>query len=110
VRFWVGSGLLRAPLPLTGAAALRADADWTPARWRPALLRALADEAEAALDLLPGLERGWSAARRAVAGRRRHSRTPAAVDLLAAAPLLSATTLAAPSACPSRARSGSSTG
>jgi hypothetical protein len=51
------------------------------------------------MDLLLELERGWfaarrGAARRAVAGRRRHSRAPAAVDLLAAAPLLSATTLA----------------
>ncbi|HEY6431124.1 MAG TPA: hypothetical protein VIZ17_04025, partial [Acetobacteraceae bacterium] len=33
--------------------------------------------------------------RRAVAGRRRHSRAAAAVDLLAAAPLVSATSLAA---------------
>ena len=41
------------------------------------------------------LKRAWRAARRAVAGRRRHSRAAAAVDLLAAAPLLPATSLAA---------------
>jgi hypothetical protein len=45
--------------------------------------------------LLIDLERAWLAARRAVAGRRRHSRAAAAVDLLAAAPLVSATALAA---------------
>jgi hypothetical protein len=95
VRFWGQGRVLRAPLPLTGAAALRADADRDPRAWTPAFLRALADEAEAALDLLFDLERGWLGARGAVAGRhRRHSRAPAAVDLLAAAPLLSATTLA----------------
>ena len=50
----------------------------------------------AALDLLVEMERRWRAARAAVAaGRRRTSRTPAAVDLLAAVPLVSATTLAA---------------
>jgi hypothetical protein len=42
------------------------------------------------------MERRWLAARAAVAaGRRRTSRAPAAVDLLAAVPLVSATTLAA---------------
>ena len=41
------------------------------------------------------MERAWRAARRAVSGRRRNSRAAAAVDLLAAAPLVSATSLAA---------------
>ena len=41
------------------------------------------------------LERAWFAARRAVAGRRRHSRAAAAIDIMAAAPLVSATSLAA---------------
>ena len=58
-------------------------------------LAALADEADDALDLLFTLERAWFAARRAVAGRRRHSRAAAAIDILAAAPLVSATSLAA---------------
>ena len=61
----------------------------------PAFLTALADEADDALDLLFALERAWFAARRAVAGRRRHSRAAAAVDIMAAAPLVSATSLAA---------------
>jgi hypothetical protein len=39
------------------------------------------------------LERQWFAARAAVAGRRRDSRAAVAVDILAAAPLVSATTL-----------------
>ncbi|WP_439548900.1 hypothetical protein [Falsiroseomonas sp.] len=93
-RHWVSSGLLRAPLPLTGAAALRAEADWDLPGWTRAFLVALADEADDILNLLYDLERGWGAARRAVAGHRRHSHTPRAVDLLAAVPLISATTLA----------------
>ena len=60
----------------------------------PAFLTALAAEADDALQLLFALERAWLAARRAVAGRRRHSRAAAAVDLLAAAPLVSASSLA----------------
>jgi hypothetical protein len=94
VRHWVACGLLRAPLPLTGARALQAEVAWAPETWIPAFLQALAEEAEAVLDLLHDLERGWTRARHATAGHRRHSRTPAAVDLLAALPLLSATSLA----------------
>lgn len=94
VRHWMGTGLLRAPLPLTGAAALRAEVAWNPGAWIPVFLQALAEEADDTLTLLENLERDWTAARRIVAGHRRHSRTPAAVDLLAAVPLLSATTLA----------------
>jgi hypothetical protein len=41
------------------------------------------------------MERAWVTARRAVAGRRRNSRAGIAVDMLAAAPLLSAPSLAA---------------
>ena len=40
------------------------------------------------------IERHWFAARHVVAGRRRDSHAAAAVDMLAAAPLLSATSLA----------------
>ena len=43
--------------------------------------------------LLAQLERHWFAARTAVAGRRRNSRAAAAIDILAAAPLVSATSL-----------------
>ena len=95
VRFWVTQRLLRAPVPLTGDRALRPDTPWQRDTWMPAFLSALADEAADGLDRLVALERAWRAARRAVAGRRRHSRAAAAVDLLAAAPLLSATSLAA---------------
>jgi hypothetical protein len=94
VRHWTATGLLRSPLPLTGAAALRAEVAWAPETWIPVFLQALAEEAEDSLALLADLERGWTAARHATAGHRRHSRTPAAVDLLAALPLLSATSLA----------------
>ena len=95
VRFWVTQRLLRVPVPLTGDRALRPDTPWQRDTWMPAFLSALADEAADGLDLLVALERAWRAARRAVAGRRRHSRAAAAVDLLAAAPLVSATSLAA---------------
>ena len=96
VRRWATMGMLRAPLPITGAAALGPDEPWDPALWAPSFLRAVAAEAGAALDLLVEMERRWLAARAAVAaGRRRTSRAPAAVDLLAAIPLVSATTLAA---------------
>jgi len=87
---------LRAALVRRWAAALGPGQPWEPPLWIPVFLRAVAAEAGAALDLLVEMERRWRAARAAVAaGRRRTSRTPAAVDLLAAVPLVSATTLAA---------------
>jgi hypothetical protein len=95
VRFWGKQRALRLPLPLTGARALQADAAWDAAVWVPALLAALADEADDTLDLLVTLERAWFAARRLVAGRRRHSRAALAIDILAASPLVSASSLAA---------------
>ena len=102
VRHWTRHGLLHAPVPLTGPAALRGPTDdharWGIEAWAPAFLQAVAGEAEAALALLTGLEHAWRAARRtvaSVAGRRRTSRAAAAVDVLAAAPLVSATSLAA---------------
>jgi hypothetical protein len=95
VRFWMRQLLLRAPVPLTGAAALRADVAWQKAAWTPAFLDAVAGEAEDALLLLAALERVWNTARRGVAGRRRNSRAATAIDILAATPLVSASTLAA---------------
>jgi hypothetical protein len=95
VRFWIGQRLLQVPLPLTGAAALRAETSWDPEAWIPTFLRALADEAADALQQLLALEHAWLAARRSVAGRRQHSRAGTAIDILAAAPLVSATSLAA---------------
>jgi hypothetical protein len=94
VRHWTRHRLLRVPVPLTGTAAFRAEVSWELATWVPAFLTALAGEAEDGLQLLSTLEHAWLAARRAVAARRRQSRAPAAVDILAAAPLISATSLA----------------
>ena len=59
-----------------------------------AFLHAIADEAEAWLDLLFDMERTWLVARRSVAGRRRNSRAALAIDVMAATPLISASTLA----------------
>ncbi len=94
VRFWVRQRLLREHVPLTGAAALRLETPWGRPGWAGAFLRALASEAMDARQLLLDLERAWFMARAAVFGRRRDSHAAAAVDLLAATPLLSATTLA----------------
>ena len=95
VRHWTHHHLLLAPVPLTGAAALRPDTPWDITGWTAVFLTAVGHEAEDGLQVLLDLERAWLAARRAVAGRRRNSRAGAAVDILAAAPLLSATSLAA---------------
>ena len=82
-----------APL-LTGAAAFRADAPQPIEAWLAEFLAALAEEAEAGIALLRLLEREWFAARAAIRGRRRDSHAAAAVDLMAAAPIVSATSLA----------------
>ena len=94
IRTWQRHRLMRAPVPLTGARALGADVAFEPDTWIAVILEALADEAADYLQLLFDLERSWFAARAAVAGRRRTSRAAAAVDLMAAAPLVSASTLA----------------
>jgi hypothetical protein len=94
VRYWKSHGLFRSPIPLTGAGALRAETSWKAETWIPLFLNALAEEADDGRELLLNMERAWLAARRAVAGRRRNSRAAAAVDMLAAAPLISAMSLA----------------
>ena len=92
--YWQHRGVTALPCPmLTGAAALGAEIPWAREAWIGHFLAALAAEAEAGLALLGRLERHWFAARAAVAGRRRDSRAAAAIDILAAAPLLSATAL-----------------
>jgi hypothetical protein len=83
------------PVPLTGSAALRAETSFELAAWLPAFLRALAGEAMDGRQLLMDLERAWFAASAGVSGRRRDSHAAAAVDVLAATPLISATSLAA---------------
>jgi hypothetical protein len=94
IRFWRKRQLVRLPVPLTGAAALRAGQSWDTDDWLPAFLGAIEREARDGLDLLFAMERAWFTARGAIAGRRRDSHDAAAVDVLAAAPVLSATTLA----------------
>ena len=93
VRYWKRQHLLRVPFPLIGAAALRADAPWAAEAWIPVFLDAIAGEAESGLQLVMTLERAWFAARRAAAGRRSTSRAALAIDVMAVAPLVSATSL-----------------
>jgi hypothetical protein len=94
IRHWTKHRLLRAPVPLTGPRALAAEVPFEPEVWIPLFLEALADESADALQLLSTMERAWLAARGKIAGRRSTSRAAAAVDVLAMAPLVSATTLA----------------
>jgi len=94
IRFWVNNRLFKAPVPLTGPRSLLAEAPTEKAAWLAAFLEALASEALDCHQLLIDLEREWFSARGSVAGRRSNSRAATAIDVLAAAPLLSATTLA----------------
>jgi hypothetical protein len=94
IRFWRKRRLFRLPIPLTGAAALGSEQNWDLDEWLPAFLRAIEREAVDGLTLLTTMERAWFEARRGIAGRRKDSHVTAVVDLLAAAPALSATTLA----------------
>ena len=94
IRHWRRSRLLRVPAPITGWCALSSDAPNALPDWVCAFLHALAAEAQEQHELLRSLERTWFAARDKVTGRRNTSRAPLAIDVLAAAPLLSATTLA----------------
>jgi hypothetical protein len=92
---WQRRGLMRLACPLlTGAKALTGDTPGQLEPWAFHFLTAVAEEAEAATELLRVLEREWFAARSAVRNRRRDSRAPAAVDIMAAAPVVSATSLA----------------
>ena len=94
IRYWRKRHLLRLPVPLTGAASLRSEQSWDWDLWAPAFLSAIETEASDALDLLYALERAWFSARWATADRRKDAHDSRAVDVLAAAPVLSATTLA----------------
>jgi hypothetical protein len=94
VRFWTRNHLLRAPVPLTGPRALSAEAPQGRAEWIKAFLDALASEATDYMEMLRSLERGWIAARARIPAQRSTSRAALAVDVMAAAPLISATTLA----------------
>lgn len=94
-RHWQRSGLMHIAVPLlTGTKVLGGGAPRQIEIWTADFLAALAEEAEAGIAFLRLLEREWFAARSAVAGRRRDSHAAAAVDLMAAAPVVSATSLA----------------
>jgi hypothetical protein len=94
VRFWTKNHFLRAPVPLTGSRALSAEAPNGRADWIGAFLEALASEATDYIEMLLSLERGWIAARARVPAQRSTSRASLAVDVMAATPLISASTLA----------------
>jgi hypothetical protein len=94
VRQWTKRRLLRAPVPLTGPRALAAEAAAERSAWTIAFLEALRAEASDDLELLRSLERGWVTARARAPAQRTTSRAALAVDVLAATPLISATTLA----------------
>lgn len=93
--YWQRCGLLPVPTALlTGARALAGRTPWAIDAWTVTFLEALIEEAEFGLGVLRQLERQWFTARAALAGRRRDSRAAVAVDVLAAAPVISATSLA----------------
>lgn len=83
------TGVTHALLPLlSGADTLRPDSPLDPDGWTLAFARSLEREAEDGLAVLRRLEYAWRRARAAIGARRSNSRLPAAVDLLAATPLL----------------------
>lgn len=94
VRFWTTHRFLRAPVPLTGPRALSAEAPQGQADWLVAFLDALASEAADYLEVLRSLERSWVTARARAPAQRSTSRAALAIDVIAATPLISATTLA----------------
>ncbi|OAZ75626.1 hypothetical protein SRCM100623_00369 [Acetobacter pasteurianus] len=91
---WREDGVLRTPLPLTGAAAFRSGTSWDVRTWVPCWLQALEDEADAIRIMTRTLEASWRAARLQAGGQRSTSRARAAIDVIAAHPVISATTLA----------------
>ncbi|CBS91632.1 hypothetical protein [Azospirillum lipoferum] len=94
------TGLTRGLLPiLAGADTLRPDSPTDPDGWTLAFARSLEREAADGLAILRRLEHSWRAARAAIGPRRSNSRLPAAVDLLAATPLLGPVRLASLLGC-----------
>ena len=93
--YWQRCGLLHLACPLlTGAKTLDSETPREIEAWTVRFLAALAEEAETGTELLRLMEREWFAARSAVRDRRRDSRAVVAVDIMAAAPVISATSLA----------------
>jgi hypothetical protein len=94
-QYWRDRGLMPIAAPLLSGTRAFGGAAPTPMdAWVVAFLHSLAEEAEAGLTLLRLLEQEWFAARSLVSDRRRDSHALAAVDVMAAAPVVSATSLA----------------
>lgn len=94
------TGMTRTLLPiLAGAGTLHQDSPMDEEGWVLAFARSLEREVEDGLAMLRRLEQAWRAARAALGPRRSTSRLPAAVDLLAAAPLLGPARLASLLGC-----------
>ncbi|MFT8953726.1 MAG: hypothetical protein ABF979_15830 [Gluconobacter sp.] len=99
-REWIEGGEARAPfrgalVRLWQAAAFRTGISWDERRWIPAWLGALQREAAGIRDMVQTLERSWRDARAQAGDQRRNSKAALAIDIIAAHPVISATTLAA---------------
>jgi hypothetical protein len=95
VRLWQKEGVFGGLYPVTGAAAFRTGSSWDERRWIPAWLGALEREAAGIRDMVHTLERSWQDARAQAGDQRRNSKAALAIDIIAAHPVISATTLAA---------------
>lgn len=95
VRLWQKEGVFSGLYPITGAAAFRSGTSWDERRWIPAWLNALEREAAGVKDMIHTLDRSWRGARAQAGDQRRNSKAPLAIDIIAAHPVISATTLAA---------------
>jgi PAS domain-containing protein len=94
------TGITRTLLPLlAGADTLHPDSPTDADGWGLAFARSLEREAADGLAILRRLEHTWRSARAAIGPRRSNSRLPAAVDLLAAMPLLGPARLASLLGC-----------
>lgn len=94
VRLWQKEGVFSGLYPITGAAAFRAATSWDERRWIPAWLNALEREAAGIKDTIHTLDQSWRGARAQAGDQRRNSKAPLAIDIIAAHPVISATTLA----------------
>lgn len=95
VRLWQKEGGFSGLYPITGAVAFRTGTSWDERRWIPAWLNALEYEAAGIRDMAHTLERSWRDARAQAGNQRRNSKAALAIDIIAAHPVISATTLAA---------------
>ncbi|NHO55310.1 hypothetical protein GOB87_15435 [Acetobacter estunensis] len=91
VRYWQTSGLLRNPIPLTGARAFRTEAPQDRSEWIVDFLSELQREAERFDTLLSRLEYAWRTGHQVMRGQRSTSRAGDVLDLLTLRPMVSAT-------------------